>query len=73
MVPFCAHVASFHIHSSLFVYFFGLCVSFILAIPLGKCWEQHSCTSFTFSIGILNGMFFFRSPVVDSDLTGECY
>ena len=39
------------------VYIIALCPhSFILAVPMSKCWGQDSCMSFTFFKAIMNGL-----------------
>ena len=48
---------SFHVHAFLlvfFLYFFVFLKLFLPFPPMRKCWRQHSCMSFTFSIVVRN-------------------
>ena len=38
---------------------------FMLAVPMRRCLGKHSCMSSTFSIAMLNGTCFLRSPGID--------
>ena len=52
------YLPSFHTHSFLLAFFLCFCVLFQSSCPTFKCSEKHYCSSFKFSIAILNGTFF---------------